>query len=60
VELALERRAYCYKQLSLDPRTPLASFSLFKALLASLSPYLPPLEKIGYLCKPLDISGETS
>jgi len=60
VELALEKRAYYYKQPPLDPQTLLASFSPFKALPASLSPYPPPLEKIGYLCKPLDISGETS
>jgi hypothetical protein len=39
VELALEKRAYCYKQPPSDPQTPLASFSPFKALLASLSPY---------------------
>jgi len=39
------------------PRQPPSAPS---ALPASLSPYQPPLEKIGYLCKPLDISGETS
>jgi len=60
VKLALERRAYCYKQPPLDPQTSLASFSFFKAFPASLSPYPPSLEKIGYLCKPLDISRETS
>jgi len=60
VELALKRRAYYYKQSPSDPQTPSASFSPFKALPASLSPYPPPLEKIGYLCKPLDISRETS
>jgi hypothetical protein len=56
----LERRAYYYKQPPLDPQTPSASFSPYKALLASLSPYPPPLEKIGYLYKPLDISREAS
>jgi hypothetical protein len=60
VELALERRAYCYKQPPSDPQTSSAFFSPFKALPASLSLYLPPSKKIGYLCKPLDISGETS
>jgi hypothetical protein len=59
VELTLERRAYYYKQPPLDPQTPSASFSPYKALLASLSPYPPPSEKIGYLCKPLDISRES-
>jgi hypothetical protein len=60
VKLALERRAYYYKQPPSNPQTPSASFSPYKALLASLSPYPPPSEKIGYLYKPLDISGEAS